>query len=71
MTIRGHVENGMVVLDEPVALPEGATVQVELTVPSSGPSLGRKLLRHAGKAQHLPSDAAQNHNHCLYGTDPR
>jgi len=28
MTHRGHVRNGVVVLDEPAALPEGATVEI-------------------------------------------
>ncbi len=30
MPYRGHVENGVVVLDDPVELREGAKVQVEL-----------------------------------------
>jgi uncharacterized protein (DUF433 family) len=30
MTIRGHVENGRILLDEPVPLPEGAQVHVEV-----------------------------------------
>jgi hypothetical protein len=29
MTYRGHIQNGVVVLDEPVTLPEGSTVFVE------------------------------------------
>jgi hypothetical protein len=31
MTYRGHVKNGQILLEEPVRLPEGAEVQVELT----------------------------------------
>ena len=30
MTYRGHVKNGQVALDEPVALPEGAPVNIEV-----------------------------------------
>ncbi|MDX1968286.1 MAG: hypothetical protein SFV23_14005 [Planctomycetaceae bacterium] len=30
MVLRGHVQNGVVVLDEPQALPEGATVRIEI-----------------------------------------
>jgi predicted DNA-binding antitoxin AbrB/MazE fold protein len=30
MVVSGHVRNGLVVLDEPVSLPEGAEVQIEL-----------------------------------------
>lgn len=30
MTYRGHVHNGRITLDEPVKLPEGAAVNIEL-----------------------------------------
>jgi hypothetical protein len=30
MTYKGHIKNGTVVLDQPVALPEGAEVNVDL-----------------------------------------
>lgn len=30
MTYRGHIRNGRITLDEPVDLPEGARVQVDL-----------------------------------------
>lgn len=33
MTVRGHVKNGVIVLDESVPLPEGAYVQVEVLSP--------------------------------------
>jgi hypothetical protein len=74
MVYRGHVKNGVVVLDETVNLPEGAEVNVELPgdaepiVDEHGQTLGQKLLKHAGKAVGLPADAARNHDHCLYGT---
>ena len=29
MTYRGHIENGVVVFDEPVVLPEGTAVRIE------------------------------------------
>jgi hypothetical protein len=31
MTFRGHVKNRQIVLDEPVQLPDGTTVSVEVT----------------------------------------
>jgi len=34
MVYRGHVENGMIRLEEPVVLPEGAEVRVELAAPA-------------------------------------
>lgn len=38
MSFRGHVQNGVVVFDEPVSLPEGTAVHIEL---SAGPSMVR------------------------------
>jgi hypothetical protein len=75
MGYNGHVKNGIVVLDDPVQLPEGAKVRVEILesgeevlVDEDGQTLGQKLLKHAGKAVGLPPDAARNHDHYLYGT---
>jgi hypothetical protein len=58
MTLKAHVRNGMIVLDELVALPEGATVQVELSAPAApwqrpGPGLGRDMLTIIADDEHL------------------
>ena len=48
MTYRGHVKNGQVALDEPVALPEGAPVNIEVVeqkVRISEPPVRVKLQR--------------------------
>ena len=43
MSLQGHIENGVVVLDEPVSLPNGTAVRIEPVIPpkekleSSGP----------------------------------
>jgi hypothetical protein len=72
MTYQGHVENGSVVLDDDVTLPEGARVEVRVAEPGpvldTAEPLGRRLLRHAGTAVDLPADASVNHDHYLYGT---
>jgi uncharacterized lipoprotein YbaY len=76
MVYEGQVKNGVVVLDDLVALPEGAKVRVELAERRLEPSpmdeqaktLGEKLMKFAGKAVGLPPDAARNHDHYLYGT---
>jgi hypothetical protein len=76
MVYEGQVKNGVVVLDDPVALPEGAKVRVELTerelerslMDEQAKTLGEKLMKFAGKAVGLPPDAARNHDHYLYGT---
>jgi predicted DNA-binding antitoxin AbrB/MazE fold protein len=74
MTYRGHVRNGVVQLDEPVSLPEGAEVRVDVLaspedarVESSVPSLYEQLKNVIGKATELPPDLAENHDHYLHG----
>jgi hypothetical protein len=69
MTYRGHVQNGVVVLDEPATLPDGTSVQVQPVPPE--PTLGEKLMKYAGKASGMPSDLARNHDHYLYGVPKR
>lgn len=79
MTYRGHIKNGMVVLDGEVTLPEGCEVRVDvLATPASdttheaesdeGGKNGRqRLVRYAGIAKDMPADAARNLDHYLYG----
>ena len=73
MVLRGHIENGAVVIDEPTPLPEGAEVRIEIVAPNQGsqepeqPLLRDRLLALAGKATGLPADAAQRHDDYLYG----
>ncbi len=74
MTYRGHVKNGVIVLDEPADLAEGTAVVV---YPDNGkpeaddgegiPTLYEQLKNVIGKAKGLPPDAARNHDHYLYG----
>ncbi len=74
MTLHGHIENGAIVLDEQVPLPEGAAVQVRVTpkVPAPEaeakiPTLAERLKNFIGILEDLPEDAAENHDHYLYG----
>ncbi len=73
MTYSGHVENGVIVLDEAVDLPDGAPVTIELaSAPQSTddeaiPSLAERLASVIGSVDGLPEDAAENHDHYLYG----
>jgi hypothetical protein len=78
MTYRGRVRNGVVVLEDGAALPEGTVVKVEQleqppAPPPSAPDGGwaQELLKLAGIAQGLPADLARNHDHYLYGTPRR
>lgn len=68
MTYRGHVENGMVVFEQPVPWAEGTPVNVEPAGKErSEPPLSEVLLKYAGKAKGLPPDASRNLDHYLYG----
>lgn len=71
MTFIGHVQNGVVVFDEPVTLAEGTVVKVE--VDNTTAAKGRpanSLLDHyrsvIGAAKGLPEDAASNVDRYLY-----
>jgi len=75
MTLLGHVQNGVIVLDQDVPLPEGAAVEVQVIVPppqpspeSELPTLAETLKDFIGVLEDLPEDAATNHDHYLYGT---
>lgn len=73
MTHRGHMQNGVIVLDPPAAIPDGAQVEITVVNPPTDadadeiPSLYDRLKSAVGKAQGLPEDAAHNHDHYLYG----
>jgi hypothetical protein len=66
---KGHVRNGMVVLDEAALLPEGSEVRVEIaSVDEQLASLREGLLKFAGIVDDLPEDFSENHDFYLYGT---
>jgi hypothetical protein len=84
MTIRGHIENGNIVLDEPLSVPDGTLVQVELLSRGGGPGAedarsngeqGQTLLESmrpiVGIVNDLPADFARNHDHYLHGQPKR
>ena len=70
MTYRGHIENGSVVLDEAVVLPEGTKVRVE-PLSESGKTLAERFNDLIGCVSDLPSDMAENHDHYIHGTPKR
>ncbi len=75
MIYKGHVENGVIVLDEPANLPEGAEVEVHpVHTPKQThqseedvPTLYERLKPFIGMVKDAPPDAAVNHDHYLYG----
>jgi hypothetical protein len=75
MTLLGHVRDGQIVPDEPIALPEGTAVRIELlpcepfsSQSSPEQTLAEKLLKYAGKAKGLPSDLSRRHDFYVHGT---
>lgn len=79
MVYRGKVKNGVVVLDDPSALPEGTDVSVRALAGASGKSRSAKVAetmyerykRCIGKAKAMPPDASVNIDHYLYGAPKR
>ena len=76
---RGHVANGVVVFDEPVALPEGTEVRVAPSVTNStapqseeqAPTWYERLKPLIGSVKGKPPDWAENHDHYIHGTRKR
>ena len=67
MTYKGHIANGAVVLDDPVTLPDGVAVKIELAALEEKdamviPTLSERLARVIGKAEGLPTDWSENHD---------
>ena len=72
MVLAGTVRNGVIVLDQPQDLPEGARIEVLVKpVDKAASPLGEMLLRHAGQATGLSNDLAAQHDHYLHGTAKR
>ncbi len=78
MVYRGHVENGMIRLEDAPLLPEGVEAEVRLLteIPCQKeeervPSVCEAMRDFVGKARGLPPDASINHDHYLYGVPKR
>jgi hypothetical protein len=81
MTYRATVKNGALVLEAPLALPDGSRVEVEVRPAAAAgedvsadapvPTLLEQLAGLIGAAPGLPADLAENHDHYLYGREKR
>jgi predicted DNA-binding antitoxin AbrB/MazE fold protein len=74
MVYRGHVENGVIRLEDAPTLREGTEVEVRLLTENVSaeeeaeiPCLYERLKDVVGKAEGLPADLAMNHDHYLHG----
>ena len=69
MVYHGRVRNGLVVLDPPAPLPEGAEVFLEVVEPRPNGEPARKaidLMSFAGRAKDLAEDASETIDKVLY-----
>lgn len=72
MTYHATVRNGTLVVEEPLALPEGSRVEVEVR-PAATPhpqpprTLYEGYKSFIGIGKELPGDLSRNHDHYLYG----
>jgi len=67
MSFQGHVENGVVVFDVPLTVPNGTAVRVEVIAPTRK-TLAERFKNVIGAGVDLPVDLAKNHDHYLHGT---
>jgi hypothetical protein len=71
MTLRGHIQGGIIVLDGDTQLPEGAAVEVRvLPAPPPKDKQASPLLKYIGIVKDLPPDASASVDRVLYGTPP-
>jgi hypothetical protein len=68
MTFSGIVQNGQIVLEPGVTLPEGTQVEVVVKAANRKPTLAERMLKHAGTVTDLPADMAEQHDHYIHGT---
>jgi hypothetical protein len=71
MVLNGIVQNGVIIVPDQQALPEGAKVTIVIETPERPPTLAERLLKHAGTVPGLPSDLAEQHDHYIHGTPKR
>ena len=66
MSYQGHVENGVILLDEPAELPDGSLVRIEPVAPRK--TLAEQFADVIGSVPDLPPDMAEHHDHYVHGT---
>ncbi len=72
MTYRGRIQNGVVILDPSVSLPDGCEVEVNPVGRQEPiPTLYERYKDFIGIAEGLPADMAENHDHYFHGAPKR
>lgn len=67
MTMRGRVQDGAIIIDGGLSLPEGAIVDLEVRQVQHT-TLYERMKHLCGIVDGLPSDLAENHDHYIHGT---
>jgi hypothetical protein len=67
MELQGTIQNGVIVVDHPEVLREGAIVTVIVQESDAQAPTLANLLKYAGTVDDLPSDMATNHDHYIHG----
>jgi len=70
-TISAHFDGKVIIPDEPVELPVGQRLRVQLEVEGTSSARFAELLSFAADLPDAPTDLASQHDHYLYGTPKR
>jgi hypothetical protein len=68
MVYRGHMQNGLVIIDDQVSWPDGTVVLVEPVSSEKGKSLAERFHDVIGSISDLPADMAENHDRYIHGS---
>lgn len=71
MELEGVVHNGVIVLDNATALPEGTRVRISPVTPEQTRPFGERFAHFKGAVPCLPADLAEQHDHYRLGTPKR
>ncbi len=63
MELEGVVQNGVIVLDDQMALPEGTRVRIIPPHVEQPKSFGKRFAQFKGAVPDLPPDLAERHDH--------
>ena len=69
--IKAHFDGKVFVPDEPVELPVGQSLQIQVELANGTVGPFADLVRFAADLPDAPSDLAAQHDHYLYGTPKR
>ena len=70
-SVLGHFDGKVIVPEEPIDLPAGQRLRVEIETLGGDSPRFADLLKFAAEVPDPPSDLAAQHDHYLYGTAKR